>query len=85
MALLAMIDPMLIGEQSNTATNNTGKGNVIECNSCKGITVMCHGMKLNERPVEDRVRQLIETSITHYAFHWGKSTIEPTIAIRMTP
>ena len=35
------------------------KGNVTECNSYRGIKLMCHGMKLNERLVEYRLRQVI--------------------------
>ena len=36
--------------------------NVTECNNYRGIKLMCHGMKLYERLVEDRLRQVIETS-----------------------
>ena len=44
---------------------------------------MCHGMKLYERLVEDRLRQVIEISSTQYGFQQGKSTTEPIFALRM--
>ena len=40
-----------------------GKDIVAEC---RGIKLMCHGMKLYERLAEDRLRQVIEISSTQY-------------------
>ena len=54
-----------------------------ECNNFRGIKFMCHDMKLFERLVEDRLRQVIEISSTQYGFQQGKSTTEPIFAIRM--
>ena len=45
---------------------------------------MCHGMKLYERLVEDRLIQVIEISSTQYGFQQGKSTTEAIFALRMT-
>ena len=59
-----------------------GKGsNVTECTNYRGIKLMCHGTKLYERLVEDRLRQ--EISSTQYGFQQGKSTTEPIFALRM--
>ena len=73
--LVDKIDPMLICDQINAALEKgipavwrtssltplyKGKGNVTECNNCRG---MCHGMKQHERLVED-----IEISSTQYGF-----------------
>ena len=60
-----------------------GKGNVTECNNYRGIKLMCHDMKLYERLVEDRLRQVIEISSTQYGFQQGKSTTGPIFALRM--
>ena len=60
-----------------------GNGNVTDCNNYRGIKLMCHGMKLFERLVEDRLRQVIEISSTQYGFQQGKSTTEPIFALRM--
>ena len=96
--LVDTIDPMLICDQMNAAFEKgiptvwrtsiltslyKGKGNVTECTNYRGIKLMCHGMKLYERLVEDRLRQVIEISSTQYGFQQGKSTTEPIIALRM--
>ena len=60
-----------------------GKGNVTECNNYRGIKLMCLGMKLFERLVEDRLRQVTEISSTQYGFRQGKSTTEPIFTLRM--
>ena len=71
--LVDKIDPMLICDQMNAALEKgiptvwrmsiltplyKGRGNVTECNNYRGIKLMCHGMKLYERLVEDRLRQV---------------------------
>ena len=73
------IDPMLICDEMNAALEKgiptvwrksiltplyKGKGNVTECTNYRGIKLTCHGMKLYERLVEDRLRQVIEISGT---------------------
>ena len=52
------IGPMLIcdqqsGERVFLTPLYKGKGNVTECNNYRGIKLMCHGMKMYERLVED--------------------------------
>ena len=96
--LVDKIDPMLIYDQMNDALEKgiptvwrtsiltplyKGKGNVTDCNNYRGIKLMCHGMKLFERLVEDRLRQVIQISSTQYGFQQGKSTTEPIFALRM--
>ena len=54
-----------------------------ECYDYSGIKLMCHGMKLYERLVEDRQRQVIEISSTQYGSLQGTSTTEPIFALRM--
>ena len=97
--LVDKIDLMLICDQMNAALEKgiptvwrtsiltplyKGRGNVTtECNNYRGIKLMCHGIKLYERLVEDRLRQVIEISSTQYGFQLGKSTTEPIFALRM--
>ena len=78
--LVDKIDPMLTSILTHLYK---GKGNVTECTNYRGIKLMCHGMKLYERLVEDRLRQVIEISSTQYGFQQGKSTTEPIFALRM--
>ena len=96
--LVDQIDPILICDQMNAALEKDipavwrtsiltplykGKGNVTECNNYRGIKLMCHGMKLYERLMEDRLRQVIEFSSTQNGFQQGNSTTEPIFALRM--
>ena len=68
------IDPTLICDQINAALEKVipaiwrtsiltplhrGKVNMTELNYYKGIKLMCHGMNLYERLVEDILRQVI--------------------------
>ena len=39
-----------------------GTGNVTECNNYRGIKLMCHGMKLYERLVEDRLSKVLRVN-----------------------
>ena len=70
--LVDKIDPMLICDQMSAALEKDipavwrtniltplCKDNVTECNNYMGIQFMCHGMKLYERLVEYRLRQII--------------------------
>ena len=67
----------------NERDGNMTEVTVTECNYYRGIQLMCHGMKLYERLVEDRLRQVIEISSTQYGFQQGKFTTEPILALRM--
>ena len=72
--LVYKIDPIQIRDQMNAALEKgiptvrrtsiltplyKRKGNVTECNNYRGIKLMCHGMKLYERLMEDRLKQII--------------------------
>ena len=96
--LVDNIDPMVICDKMNTALEKgiqavwrtsiltplyKGKGNVTEFNIYRGIKLMCHGMKLYERLVKYRLRQVKEISSTQYGFQQEKSTTEPIFALRM--
>ena len=81
--LVDKIDPMLICDQMNAVLEKgipavwrtsmltplyKRNGNVTECNNYMGIKFMCHGIKMYEKLVEDRLRQVIEISSTQYGF-----------------
>ena len=51
----------------------------MECNNYRGIKLMCHGMKLYKRMVENRLRKTVDISSRQYGFQPGKSTIEFTL------
>ena len=60
-----------------------GKGDVLECNNYIGIKLMSHNMKLWERMLEARLREITNISEKQFGFRSGKSTTEPIFALRM--
>ena len=60
-----------------------GKGDILECNNYRGIKLMCHSMKLLERLIEARLRQITSIDTTQYGFRPGKSTTEPIFILRI--
>ena len=45
--------------------------------------LMCHSMKLWERLIEARLRQITSIDNTQYGFRPGKSTTEPILILRI--
>ena len=60
-----------------------GKGDILECNNYRGIKLTCHSLKLWERLVEARLRQITSIDNTQYGFRPGKSTTEPIFILRI--
>ena len=60
-----------------------GKGDVLECNNYRGIKLMSHTMKLWERIIETRLREITNIADNQFGFRPGKSTTEPIFALRM--
>ena len=60
-----------------------GKGDVMECNNYRGIKLMSHTMKLWERMIEARLREITKIADNQFGFRPGKSTTEPIFALRM--
>ena len=60
-----------------------GEGDILECNNYRGITLICHSMKLWERLIEARLRQISSIDNTQYGFRPGKSTTEPIFILRI--
>ena len=60
-----------------------GKGDVLECNNYRGIKLMSHTMKLWERMIEARLREITNIADNQFVFRPGKSTTEPIFALRM--
>ena len=60
-----------------------GKGSILECNNYRGIKLMSHTMKLAERLIEARLRDITEIANNQYGFRPGKSTTEPIFILRM--
>ena len=60
-----------------------GKADVLECNNYRGIKLMSHTMKLWERMIKARLREITNIADNQFGFRPGKSTTEPIFALRM--
>ena len=58
------------------------KGDILECNNHRGIKLMSHFMKLWERVIEARLREIVNIGENQFGFRPGMSTTEPVFALR---
>ena len=58
------------------------KGDILECNNYRGIKLMSHFMKLWERIIEARLREIVFIRDNQFGFRPGMSTTEPVFALR---
>jgi len=59
------------------------KGDPLSCGNYRGIKLLCHSLKLWERIVEARIREMVKIRDNQYGFQKGKSTMEPMFCLRM--
>ncbi len=52
------------------------KGDIMNCGNYRGITLMCHSMKLYGRVHENRLRIIVSISDEQFGFMKGKSTTD---------
>src|ERR1700748_2678950 len=60
-----------------------GKGDVQDCSNYRGIKLMSHTMKLWERILERRLRQMVEISGNQFGFMAERSTSDAIFALRI--
>ena len=53
-----------------------GKGNVRNCNTCKGVKLLEHAMKIVERVLERRIRELVNIDSMQFGFMPGRRTTD---------
>ena len=58
------------------------KGDILECNNYRGIKLISHFMKLWERIIEARLREILNIRDNEFGFRPGMSTPEPVFALR---
>ena len=58
-----------------------GKGLVLDCGNYTGIKLMSHTLKLWERIIENRIREIVELGNIQFGFRKGMSTTEPIFAL----
>ena len=52
------------------------KGDILECGNYRGIKLMEHALKLLERVIDRRVRELVEIKDIQFGFRKGRSTVD---------
>ena len=60
------------------------KGDPLNCSNYRGIKLLSHCLKLWERIIEGRLRDIVQISKRQYGFQKGKSTTEPMFCLRMS-
>ena len=58
------------------------KGDVQACGNYRGIKLMSHSMKLWERVIEKRMREIVEICEQQFGFMPGRSTTDAIFALR---
>jgi hypothetical protein len=59
------------------------KGDPLNCSNYRGIKLLSHCLKLWERVIEARLREMTTISKRQYGFQKGKSTTQPMFCLRM--
>ena len=59
-----------------------GKGDALECGSYRGIKLVEHAMKILERVIERRVRNIVKIDSMQFGFMAGKSTTDAIFIVR---
>ena len=58
------------------------KGDALECGSYRGIKLVEHAMKILERVIERRLRNVVKIDSMQFGFMAGKSTTEAIFIVR---
>ena len=59
------------------------KGDPLDCGNYRGIKLLSHCLKLLERTMEQRIKELVDIKENQYGFQKGKSTTEPMFCLRI--
>ena len=59
-----------------------GKGDALECNSYRGITLLEHALKVFERVIEAKLREKLDIDDMQFGFSAGKGTTDAIFIVR---
>ena len=59
-----------------------GKGDVMNCGSYRGVKLLEHGMKVVERVLEKRIREIVIVDDMQFGFMPGRGTIDAVFILR---
>ena len=69
-------------ENSTTVPIYKGKGDPLQCNKYRGLRLLEHGMKLWEKILERRLRDVVSISNNQFGFKAGASTADASFILR---
>jgi len=61
---------------SYTVSICKGKGDALSCSKYRGVKLLGHGMKLWEKKLEERLREIVKIDECQFGLQEGKSTID---------
>ena len=59
-----------------------GKGDVMDCGAYRGVKLLEHAMKIVERVLEKRIRELVKVDDMQFGFMPGKGTTDALFILR---
>ena len=59
-----------------------GKGDVMDCGAYRGVKLLEHAMKIVERVIEKRIRELVKVDDMQFGFMPGKGTTDASFILR---
>ena len=60
-----------------------GKGSILECSNFRGIKLISHTLKLLERIIDQRLRNIVDLGNIQFGFRRGRSTMDPVFALKI--
>ena len=60
-----------------------GKGSILECSNYRGIKLPSHTLKLLERIIDQRLRNIVDLGNIQFGFRRGRSTMDPVFALKI--
>ena len=60
-----------------------GKGSILECSNYRGIKLISHTLKLLERIIDQRLRNIVDLGNIQFGFRRGRSTMDPVFALQI--
>ena len=60
-----------------------GKGSILECSNYRRIKLISHTLKLLERIIDQRLRNIVDLGNIQFGFRRGRSTMDPVFALKI--
>ena len=70
-------------KDSTTLPFYKGKGDPLQCGKYRGIRLLEHGMKLWEKVLDGRLKEMVRISDNQFGFSSGRTTTDPIFMLRL--